>query len=82
MKRTVATFLAAAALAVAGFSTSAAISASAEHSAQDTSVATGWWPNFAKSSVEATGWWPNFAKTSSVEATGWWPNSTTTGNDL
>lgn len=81
MKRTIATFLAAAALAVAGFSTSAAISANAEHSGQDTSVAGGWWPNFTQSSVEAGGWWPNFSN-SSVEAGGWWPNSTTTGNDI
>ncbi|NYD78871.1 hypothetical protein [Arthrobacter cupressi] len=81
MKRTIATFLAAVALAVAGFSTSAAISASAENPAQDTSVAGGWWPHISNTSVDAGGWWPHFYN-SSVEAGGWWPNSTTTGDDI
>ncbi len=44
MKKTLATLLVAGALAVAGLSTSAAISASSDNSGKS-SVAVGWWPN-------------------------------------
>ncbi|MBB6404369.1 hypothetical protein [Arthrobacter sp. AZCC_0090] len=79
MKRTIAALLAAAAILFAGISGSAAVSASSERPSQDSSVATGWWPNFAQDAAQATGWWPNFAQ-DAAQATGWWPNSTTQGS--
>jgi hypothetical protein len=45
MKKTLATLLVAGALAAAGLSTSAAVSASGSDSSQDSVVAVGWWPN-------------------------------------
>ena len=77
MKRTLAALLAAAAILLAGITGSAAVSASSQSPSHDSSIATGWWPNFAQNSAEATGWWPNSTTQGSPQATGWWPNSTT-----
>ena len=45
MKKTLATLLVVGALATAGFSATAAISASGDNSGQTSVAAPGWWPN-------------------------------------
>lgn len=45
MKKTLATLLVAGALAAAGLSATAAVSAAGDNSGQGSIVAVGWWPN-------------------------------------
>lgn len=71
MKKTLATLLAVGALAGAGMSATAAVSAAGNNSGQESVVAVGWWPD-TKPNV---GWWPDTSTQGSLSAVGWWPDT-------